>query len=74
MSITKDLLRISVNFKHDDLVVSGDLFTAVDILQTLGQKTAINAAMKQENATQLIEVSMCIESEVAASAIGLLAL
>lgn len=59
MSITKDLLRISVNFKHDDLVVSGDLFTAVDILQTLGQKTAINASIKQENATQLIEVSMC---------------
>lgn len=59
MSITKDLLRISVNFKYDDLLVSGDLFTAVDILQTLGQKTAINATMKQENATQLIEVSMC---------------
>lgn len=60
MSITRDLLRISVNFiKHDDLVVSGDLFTAVDILQTLEQKTAINAAMKQEDASQLIEVSMC---------------
>ena len=59
MSITKDLLRISVSFKHDDLLVSGDLFTAVDILQTLGQKTSINATMKQENATQLIEVSMC---------------
>lgn len=59
MSITKDLLRISLNFKHDDFVVSGDLFTAVDILQTLGQKTAISATMKQENAIQLIEVSMC---------------
>lgn len=56
MSLANELRRIT-DPARDVLVVSGDLHTAVDILQSLGQKTANNASMNKEEAKQFMKVS-----------------
>lgn len=57
MSLVNDLQKIT-DPADDDLVVSGDLYTAVDILQTLGQKTAKNVTMNKEEAETFMKVSI----------------
>ena len=57
VSLANDLQNIT-DPTADDLIVSGDLYTAVDILQTLGQKTALNVTMNKEEAETFMEVSI----------------
>jgi len=56
MSLANDLLRIT-DPTRDVLVMSGDLYTAVDILQNLGQKTIKNVTMNEEKAGKFMKVS-----------------
>lgn len=56
LSLAYNLSRIT-NSARDDIMVSGDLYTAVDILQTLGQKTA-NMTLNKEKAEQFMKVSI----------------
>lgn len=56
LSLANELLRIT-NSARDDIMVSGDLLTAVDILQTLGQKTA-NTTLNKEKAEEIMKVSI----------------
>ena len=57
VSLANNLKQIT-DPADDDLIVSGDLYTAVDILQTLGQKTATNVTMNKEEAETFMSVSI----------------